>query len=164
MDERDIREGIAQVRAGVLSRRQFPRAMLGLGLTGPMVAQLLALARVAQGQPKPAFTPTRRGGGGELRMLWWQAATILNPHLAVGVKDNDGSRIFYEPLAGFDGDGHLVPALAAEIPSFQNGGGAKDGLSVTWRLRKDVQWHDGKPFTADDVVLPGEDAGGPAPA
>ena len=94
MDERDIREGIAQVRARVLSRRRFTRAMLGLGLTGPMVAQLLALARVAQGQPKPAFTPTRRGGGGELRVLWWQAATILNPHLAVGVKDNDGSRIF----------------------------------------------------------------------
>ncbi len=69
MDERDIREGIAQVRARVLSRRQFTRAMLGLGLTGPMVAQLLALARVAQGQPKPAFRPTRRGGGGELRVL-----------------------------------------------------------------------------------------------
>src|SRR5439155_1733031 len=117
MDERDIREGIAHVRAGALSRRQFTRTMLGLGFTGPMVAQLLALAGVARAQPKPAFTPTRRGGGGELRMLWWQAATILNPHLAVGVKDNDGSRIFYEPLAGFDPDGNLVPALAEETPS-----------------------------------------------
>jgi len=54
MDERDIREGIAQVRARVLSRRQFTRAMLGLGLTGPMVAKLLALAGVARAQPKPA--------------------------------------------------------------------------------------------------------------
>src|SRR5213592_2119611 len=79
MDERDIREGIAHVRAGALSRRHFTRTMLGLGLTGPMVAQLLALAGVARAQPKPAFTPTRRGGGGELRMLWWQAATILTP-------------------------------------------------------------------------------------
>ena len=141
MDERDIREGIAHVRAGALSRRQFTRTMLGLGLTGPMVAQLLALARVAQGQPKPAFTPTRRGGGGELRMLWWQAATILNPHLAVGVKDNDGSRIFYEPLAGFDPDGNLVPALAEETPSLKNRTVSHDGRSVTWKLRTGVNVH-----------------------
>src|SRR5439155_1653784 len=56
MDERDIREEIAQVRAGALSRLQFTRTMLGLGFTGPMVAQLLALAGVARAQPKPAFT------------------------------------------------------------------------------------------------------------
>ena len=164
MDERDIREEIAQVRAGALSRRQFTRAMLGLGLTGPMVAQLLALAGVARAQPKPAFTPTRRGGGGELRVLWWQAATILNPHLAVGVKDNDGSRIFYEPLAGFDPDGNLVPALAEETPSLKNRGVSPDGRSVTWRLRKGVQWHDGNPLTADDVVFTWEFAADPASA
>ena len=33
--------------------------------------------------------------------------SILNCHLAVGVKDNDGSRIFNEPLAAFDPDGNL---------------------------------------------------------
>ena len=89
---------------------------------------------------------------------------LLNRHLAVGVKDNDGSRIFNEPLAAFDPDGNLVPVLAAEVPTLQNGGVAKDGLSVTWKLKKNVQWHDGKPFTADDVVFTWEFAADPATA
>ena len=43
--------------------------------------------------------------------------------------------------------------LAAEIPSIENGGLAEDGKSVTWKLKQGVKWHDGKPFTADDVVF-----------
>jgi peptide/nickel transport system substrate-binding protein len=167
MDERELRGWIAQVKEGALSRRDFTRMLAGLGLTAPMAAQLLAAAgvpRAASAQTKPAFTPTKRGGGGELKTLWWQAVSILNCHLAVGVKDNDGSRLFNEPLAGFDPDGNLVPALAAEIPSLENGGVAKDGLSVTWKLKKNVQWHDGKPFTADDVVFTWEFAADPATA
>jgi peptide/nickel transport system substrate-binding protein len=85
--------------------------------------------------------------------LWWQGPTLLNPHFAVGTKDQDGSRVFYEPLAGWDPDGNLVPVLAAEIPSVENGGLAKDGLSVTWKLKQGVKWHDGQPFTADDCVF-----------
>ena len=65
-------------------------------------------------------------------------ATLLNPHFAIGTKDQDGSRIFYEPLAAFDPEGNLVPILAAEIPSVQNGGVARDGRSVTWKLKKGV--------------------------
>ena len=86
-------------------------------------------------------------------MLWWQGPTLLNPHFAVGTKDQDGSRIFYEPLAAWDPDGNLFPLLAAEIPICENGGLAKDGKSVTWKLKQGVKWHDGKPFTADDVRL-----------
>jgi peptide/nickel transport system substrate-binding protein len=127
--------------------------MFGLGLTAPMASQILAHAGVAHAQPKPTFTPTKRGGGGHLRTLWWQSPTLLNPHFATGTKDQDGSRVFYEPLASFDPDGTLVPVLAAEIPTAQNGGLAKDGRSVTWKLKKGVAWHDGKPFTADDVVF-----------
>jgi len=41
---------------------------------------------------------------------------------------------------------------------------AKDGRSVTWKLKKNVQWHDGKPFTADDVVFNWEYAADPASA
>jgi peptide/nickel transport system substrate-binding protein len=114
---------------------------------------MLASAGVAEAQTKWTFNPTKRGGGGLVKTLWWQAPTLLNPHFANGTKDQDASRIFYEPLASYDPDGNLVPTLAAEVPSLQNGGVAKDGLSVTWRLKKNVVWHDGKPFTADDVVF-----------
>jgi peptide/nickel transport system substrate-binding protein len=169
MDERELRGWIERVRDGAISRRQFSRMMLGVGLTAPMIGQMLAslgsggLGSVAQAQAK-AFTPNRRGMGGQLKVLWWQAPTLLNPHFANGTKDQDGSRVFYEPLASFDPDGNLVPNLAAEIPSLQNGAVAKDGLSVTWKLKRGVTWHDGKPFTADDVVFNWEYAVDPATA
>jgi len=162
MDERQLHALIAQVQAGRLGRRQFIRSMVALGLTAPMAAQMLGWSGVAQAQSKWAYKPTKRGGGGALKVLWWQAATLLNPHFAVGTKDQEASRIFYEPLAGWDADGSIVPMLAAEVPSLQNGGLAKDGRSVTWKLKRDVQWHDGKPFTADDVIFNWEYAADPA--
>ncbi len=165
MNELELREWIRRVKNGTLGRRQFIQAMVGLGLTGPMAAQMLASAGLAQAQPKaPAFSPTRRGGGGPLRVLWWQAPTLLNPHFATGTKDQDGSRVFYEPLAAYDPEGNLFPVLAAEVPTLQNGMVAKDGMSVTWRLKKGVTWHDGKPFTADDLVFNWEYAVDPATA
>jgi peptide/nickel transport system substrate-binding protein len=166
MDDRDIRELIGEVKRGRLTRRDFVQTMVGLGLTAPLAAQLLTHAGIAQAQTRPAatFTPTKRGGGGQLKVLWWQAPTLLNPHFAVGTKDQDGSRIFYEPLAAFDPEGNMFPVLAAEIPSLQNGGVAKDGKSVTWKLRQNVTWHDGKPFTADDLVFNWEYAADPATA
>jgi peptide/nickel transport system substrate-binding protein len=153
MDEREIRELIQNVRVGRLSRRAFTQLMVGLGLGAPLAAQMLAAAEV-EAQPRvETFIPTRRGGGGQIKTLWWQAPTLLNPHFANGTKDQDAARIFYEPLAGFDPDGNVVPILAAEVPTVQNGGLARDLTWVTWRLKKGVTWHDGKSFTADDVVF-----------
>ena len=164
MEERELRAMIDEVKSGRLSRRSFVQTMVGLGLTAPLAAQMLTSAGVAQAQGKLAYKPTKRGGGGALRVLWWQGATLLNPHFAVGTKDQDGSRIFYEPLASWDPDGNLAPILAAEIPSVQNGGVAKDGKSVTWKLKKGVTWHDGKPFTADDCLFTWEYCADPATA
>ena len=164
MDERELRMLIDEVKGGRLSRRHFVQTMIGLGLTGPLAAQMLTSAGVAQAQSKLAYKPTKRGGGGALKVLWWQSATLLNPHFATGTKDQDGSRIFYEPLASWDPDGNLAPILAVEIPSMQNGGLSKDGKSVTWRLKKGVVWHDGKPFTADDCVFTWEYCADPATA
>jgi len=165
MDEHEIRKLLEQVKAGRVSRRSFVQTMVGLGLTAPMAAQLLPVSRVAQGQPKSAgFMPTKRGGGGRLRLLWWQAPTLLNPHLSVGSTNSDGLRIFYEPLASFDPDGNPVPVLADEIPSLRNGSVGKDGRSVVWKLKKGVTWHDGHPFTAADVIFNWEYAVDPATA
>ena len=164
MDEKALRGLIEQVKVGGLSRRAFVHRMVALGLTAPMATQMLNYCGVARAQSKFEYKPTKRGGGGPLKVLWWQGVTLLNPHFAVGTKDQDGARVFYEPLAGWDPDGELFPALAAEIPSRQNGGLAADGMSVTWKLKRNVQWHDGKPFTADDVVFNWEYASDPATA
>ncbi len=152
MDEQALRGLIADVEAGKLTRRSFVHRMVALGLTAPMASMMLGSAGLAATE-KFQYKPTKRGGGGALKVLWWQGPTLLNPHFAVGTKDQDASRMFYEPLAGWDPDGDLFPVLAAEIPSRENGGLARDGLSVTWKLKRGVQWHDGKPFTADDVIF-----------
>jgi peptide/nickel transport system substrate-binding protein len=138
--------------------------MVGAGLSVPMAGQMLTHSGVANAQQGWSYKPTKRGGGGALKLLMWQGPTLLNPHFAIGTKDQYGCRVFYEPLAAWDSEGNLVPILAAEIPSVQNGGVAADGKSVTWKLKRNVQWHDGKPFTADDVVFNWEYAADPATA
>jgi len=160
-----LRECLQRVVHGTVDRRALLRWMIGLGLSAPCIAHLLVASTPAQAQTKQPvadFVPTRRGGGGKLRLLWWQAPTILNPHLSSGTKDSDASRVVYEPLAAVDLDANFVPILAVEIPSLNNGGLAKDGTSVTWRLKPGVTWHDGTPFTADDVVFTWEFAADPA--
>jgi peptide/nickel transport system substrate-binding protein len=164
MDEHDLRGLIDQVKAGGMSRRAFAKRLMAVGLTAPMATQLLAVSGVAMAQSRPTYKPTKRGGGGLLKVLWWQGPTLLNPHFAVGTKDQDGSRLFYEPLAGWDGDGNLRPILAEAIPGREDGTLAADGKSVTWKLKKGVSWHDGKPFTADDVVFTWEYSKNPATA
>ena len=155
---------IDEVKDGRMDRRAFVQRMIAFGLTAPMATQILAIGGVAMAQSPSAYKPTKRGGGGPLKLLWWQGPTLLNPHFAIGTKDQDGSRLFYEPLACWDPDGNLKLVLAAEIPSLQNGGLAADGKSVTWKLKPGVKWHDGKPFTADDVVFNWEYASDPATA
>src|SRR5437899_3181733 len=134
MNEGELRALIAAVKGGRASRREFVARMVGLGLTAPLASLLLAHAGVAADPAKSDYKPTKAGGGGPLKLLFWQAPTLLNPHFAVGGKDQHGSRIFYEPLAAWDGDGNLVPMLAEEIPDIENGGLSRDGMSVTWKL------------------------------
>src|SRR5579872_389429 len=164
MKEQDLRNLIAEVKVGRLSRRTFVQRMLAVGLTAPMAGMMLSQSGVAQAATAIPYKPTKAGGGGALKLLYWQAPTLLNPHFAVGTKDQEACRVFYEPLAGWDSDGNLVPILAAEIPSQDNDGLKEDGLSVVWKLKQGVKWHDGAPFTADDVVFTWEYARNPQTA
>lgn len=153
MEPRDLKSLINRVKSGRLSRRGFIQRMAAAGLTAPMATQILSLGGLSIASTQPAAAQGARGGGGVLKLLWWQAPTLLNPHFANGTKDSDASRIFYEPLANWDAEGNLIPVLAAEIPSIQNGGLAADGTSVTWKIKPGVKFHDGTPLTADDVVF-----------
>ncbi len=166
MTEDDLRQMIGRVQRGTMSRRGFIRRVAAVGLTAPMATQLLALHGIsaASAQSIPPYRPSRRGGGGALKILYWQASTLLNPHFAVGTTNQDASRVFYEPLAGWAQDGTLHPILAAEIPSTENGGLSADGRSVTWKLKRGVKWHDGQDFSADDVVFNWEYNRNPATA
>ncbi|MEI5668607.1 peptide ABC transporter substrate-binding protein [Bosea sp. CCNWLW174] len=164
MDERTLSSLIENVKDGAISRRSFIRRLAAVGITAPIASQILAWNDVAMAQASLQYKPTKAGGGGPLKILLWQAPTLLNPHFASGTKDQIAGRIFFEPLAGWDKDGNLTPQLAAEVPSRANGGLSEDGKVVTWKLKQGVKWHDGKPFTADDVVFTWEYAADPATA
>lgn len=101
--------------------------------------------------PFPTEETTGAQGADILRIFNSQAPSLLNPHLSLGAKDTEPSRITYEPLATVDQEGKIIPVLAADIPSLENGGLSQDGKSVTWKLRQGIRWSDGKPFTAEDV-------------
>ena len=164
MDERTLSSLIENVKDGAISRRSFIRRLAAVGITAPIASQILAWNDVAMAQASLEYKPTKAGGGGPLKILRWQAPTLLNPHFASGTKDQIAGRIFFEPLAGWDKDGNLTPQLAAEVPTRANGGLSEDGKVVTWKLKQGVKWHDGKPFTADDVVFTWEYAADPATA
>ena len=107
--------------------------------------------------PLPTSTPTATAptpaGEETLTLLYWQAPTLPSPYLTSGTKDSDAGAITLEPLAKYDPDGNLVPALAAEIPTIENGGVAPDLMSITWTLRGGLRWSDGSPMTAADAVF-----------
>src|SRR5262249_60766918 len=114
-DERQLRNFIVQVRAGRMSGRAFVRKMVELGLTAPLASQMLTYAGVARAETKFDYKPTKRGGGGPVKVLLWQAPTLLNPHFAIRTKDQETPRIFYEPLAAWDPHGYLRPLLPPRV-------------------------------------------------
>jgi peptide/nickel transport system substrate-binding protein len=103
-----------------------------------------------------SFGSAQRGSAGEINILYWQAVSILNPYLSGGTKDLDGAALILEPLASYDPAGNLVPKLAAEIPTVENGGISEDLTSITWKLREGLLWSDSTPVTAEDVVFSGQ--------
>ena len=83
---------------------------------------------VAQGQPGRPVRPTSRPGAaaaGFFGCCGGKAPPSSTRTSTTGQKDTDGSRLFYETLADWDNEGRLIPQLAAEIPSLDNGGVAR---------------------------------------
>ncbi len=103
----------------------------------------------------PPETPLATAPNDEkvLTILYWQAPTLPGPYLSQGNKDEDAGAITLEPLAKYDPDGNLVPALAAEIPTVENGGVNEGLTSITWKLKDGLKWSDGSDMTAQDVVF-----------
>ena len=119
----------------------------------PMVSVITLLVLFAFTDLKAA---QRRGRDGQLKLLYWQAPSLLNPYLASGTKDVEAASLILEPLAHYDENGNMVPVLVEEIPTVKNGGIASDLKSITWKIKKGILWSDGTPLTAHDVVFTGE--------
>lgn len=88
---------------------------------------------------------------GQLVLAFSQEPTVFNPLMPHIEVDEGVYYAVFDPLFDFDADGEFFPILAAEVPTVANGGISKDGLNWRLKLKEGVTWHDGTPFTAEDV-------------
>jgi len=123
------------------TRRQA-LGLLALGASGVVLSGLPGFSR-AMAQDKAAK--------GQLMVGFSQEPTVFNPHMPHIEVDEGIHFSIFDPLFYVDEKGAFVAALAAEVPTVENGGISADGLNWKVKLRDDVKWHDGKPFTAEDV-------------
>ena len=162
------------LRAGTLTRREFTLRALALGVGMPIISFILraetasattagaqtvrqigwgVAAQGAAGPPAEGMDGRTRGEGGELKIIQWQAPSLLSPHVSTGDKDNLAAQPILEPLMYYLPDGTLIPNLITEVPTVENGLLAEDLKSVTYKLLDGVTWADGEPLTADDVLF-----------
>ncbi len=115
-----------------------------------MTKKALLLGAVASLALTPAAL-AERGSDGHVNIIYWQAPSTLNPYLSGGTKDIESSSLVVEPLARYDQDGNMVPWLAQEVPTVENGGVSSDLKSITWKIKDGIMWSDGSPLTSKDV-------------
>jgi len=113
MASRDVSQLVKEFTTGRLTRRQVVTRMMDLGLGISAIWAVLDRATVLPARAAAAG----RGSQGTLKLLYWQAPTIVNPHLAQGTKDFHASRPVLEPLLTVDAAGNFTPVLAVEVPS-----------------------------------------------
>ncbi len=101
----------------------------------------------------PAAALAERGSSGHLNIIYWQAPSTLNPYLSGGTKEVESASLVLESLARFDDTGTMVPWLAEEIPTVDNGGVSEDLTSITWTIGDGITWSDGSDLTAADFVF-----------
>ncbi|MBW4024623.1 MAG: peptide ABC transporter substrate-binding protein [Proteobacteria bacterium] len=121
-----------------LSRRRL------LVTTAALGASSLVTAR-------PLFAASKPTPSGQAIIGFSQEPTVFDPRLAHIEVDDGVYMALFSPLWAVDPKGNLLPRLAAEIPTTANGGISADGLTWSIKLRPGVTWHDGTPFTSDDV-------------
>jgi peptide/nickel transport system substrate-binding protein len=163
-----------QLRSGKITRREFTLRALALGVGMPIISFILRAepasattssatasrhagwgiaAQGAAGPPAEGMDGRKRGEGGELKLIQWQAPSMLSPHVSTGEKDYMAGQLIVEPLMHYLPDGSLIPNLITEVPTVENGLLAEDLKSVTYKLLDGITWSDGEPLTADDIIF-----------
>jgi peptide/nickel transport system substrate-binding protein len=158
---------VDEFKAGGITRREFIERALALGVGFSVAAFVANAASAAPGRPRAGWAVVNqdgtagppavgmegrtRGEGEELRLLQWQAPTILFPHVATGTKDFLAGCLMLEPLMNYLPDGSIIPRLVEQVPTVDNGLLAPDLTGVTFKLKPGILWSDGEPLTAEDI-------------
>lgn len=128
---------------------RFSRARPPAPLPEPTLS--LAVTSTASSAPSNVVAQPRVTPAGTMNGLYREAMAgsveRLNPLFAhLNPADRDITSLIFEGLFAFNEYGETVPLLATELII------SGDGLEYVVRLRDDIRWHDGVPFSADDVV------------
>jgi hypothetical protein len=87
-------------------------------------------------------------------IIYWQAPSTLNPFLSGGTKEIESASLSSNRWpASTRTPATMVPWLAEEIPTVENGGVAEDLTSITWTIAPGIMWSDGTPLTSADVEV-----------
>ena len=121
------------------------------------VAALVAASTVWSGCSKVS---NGTAGGGE-RHPWTEPGVLrwteftdpknLNPVLNAASPTLDLSMFVYSYTVRYDQNAKPVPDAVSEIPTIENGDVSKDGLTLKYKLRHNIKWHDGKQLTCNDL-------------
>jgi peptide/nickel transport system substrate-binding protein len=123
---------------------------------------ILSLVLAACGASQPVNTPEEQVTSGttankRITIVIAEDPPSFNPMVADTGFDALVMELVMLGLTDIDPNGNIFPELAAELPTIENGGVSVDEeagvMSVTWKMRDDVQWQDGTPVTADDAVF-----------
>jgi peptide/nickel transport system substrate-binding protein len=117
------------------------------------VGALCALALLITASPAPAAGHHPWTEPGHVRIGVLRSIDNLNPLLSGQAGVTDIAQFLFSGLIRYDASGNAVPDAAREVPTQSNGGISADGKTVTYHLRPNVRFADGKPLTADDVVF-----------
>lgn len=79
--------------------------------------------------------------------IWSSPKGVFNPVLLNDIYDRRVGELVFSSLLTLDADDNIIPALAESYEV------SEDNLKITFKLRSNVTWHDGKPFTAKDVAF-----------
>jgi peptide/nickel transport system substrate-binding protein len=135
---------------GGYSRRDFFRRSLGAAvIVGGLPAILDACTKAGESTPSPVASGSASTGSttGTLRVGWSSEPDTLNPLTSFSSEAQEVLQLVYDKLNDYDADLNITPSLAESTTA------SSDGKTVTYALRSGVTWHDGTPFTADDVVF-----------
>jgi peptide/nickel transport system substrate-binding protein len=109
---------------------------------------LISLILTACGGAKPPAG----GGGGTATLIIPEEPTTLNFFAAdAAIVRQVAEATSMTGLTTIDDKGDYEPVLALDLPSLANGGLSQDYLTVTWKLKPDLKWSDGKAITSDDI-------------
>jgi len=124
------------------------RRIAALGIAAAVMG-VTACSKVETG------TSPQAGGAipGTVRIVGIGDIDSLDPELSASDSSIDIGQFWGAWFFLVNDKDQLEPDLATEIPTYANGGISRDGLTITYHLRRGVTWQDGAPFDARDVMF-----------